>query len=98
MTLLAASLRGTDTHTRIKGDKQSMVWWSVNPRGERFRTVSAALALAAEPKDELRTIPAREKISSIELAEAYNNAESLGLDLNSIGYIPDEEIEGKEGW
>ncbi len=67
-----------------------MTWLSINPDGERHVRISAAEALSRQwnPEDE----PAHYNIDDynpVYIAKLYNNAEQLGLDLNSI-----ETIEG----
>lgn len=73
-----------------------MVWWSINPRIEPNDRKQAAWALSSRPEiDEYgegyASTPAFSD-SPTGLAETYNNAESLGLDLNSIGRVPLSQI------
>jgi len=75
-----------------------MVWWSINPRLEPIDRKQAAWALSSTPSAgydeegefiEEAILPAFSNTPE-GLAEAYNNAERLGLDLNSVGRIPSE--------
>ena len=71
-----------------------MTWLNVNPKGECARRISAALALTATPTTQEQLLGKffEREISSVELAQLYNNAESLGLDLFSLGQVsPDVE-------
>ena len=69
-----------------------MVWLSVNPACENFQTVSTALAIGSDPENYLQTmslfLEKGEGIDPILLAEYYNNAESLGLDIFSVKRKP----------
>lgn len=61
-----------------------MVWWSINPVSEPYVRKSAANALASDPNEKFTYT---EELSPTQLAELYNNAEKLGLDLNSTEEI-----------
>lgn len=61
-----------------------MTWLSINPFCENYFTVSAAYALAST-STENRFVPIdRKEIDPVHLANLYNNAEALGLDLLSV--------------
>lgn len=76
-----------------------MTWWSINPRLEPADRKQAALALSSTPSHEYDedgeliepSAPAFSTTPS-GLADCYNNAERLGLDLNSVGRIPSNQI------
>lgn len=73
-----------------------MVWWSINPRLEPSERKQAAWALSSRPEidedgEEYGSMPAF-STDPVGLAEAYNNAERLGLDLNSVDRIPSNQI------
>lgn len=61
-----------------------MTWISVNPQGEPFTRKSAALALTRT--GDTKVVEAIDNLSPEELAELYNNAEALGLDLYSLNH------------
>jgi hypothetical protein len=67
-----------------------MIWLSVNPESEKFETINAALALSGKFRsplaieDDLITSaapPDFDEIDPVELADFYNNADALGLDI-----------------
>ncbi|AFZ22389.1 hypothetical protein [Allocoleopsis franciscana] len=67
-----------------------MPWWSINPRTEPAERKEAAWALFSSPseyEDEEPNLPVFSTRATA-LADAYNNAENLGLDLNSLRTIP----------
>lgn len=59
-----------------------MTWISVNPNGEPFTRKSAALALTRNWRPDV--VESIDNLSPEELANLYNNAEALGLDLYSL--------------
>lgn len=73
-----------------------MVWWSINPRLEPDDRKQAAWALSSKPDiDEWGEEHASMSAFSTDpvgLAEAYNNAERLGLDLNSVNRVCLDQI------
>lgn len=73
-----------------------MPWWSINPRLEPSVRKQAAWALMSYPDiyedgEEFAATPALLSTPT-GLAQAYNNAENLGLDLNSVSIIPLSDI------
>ena len=65
-----------------------MTWLSINPNSEPYGRVSAAAALAKDPSDPDAIISTlKGLVDPVAIAENYNNAEALGLDLNSIAKV-----------
>lgn len=65
-----------------------MAWLSINPSSEPFSRVSAAIALGSNPNDPddfLKTLKGYS--DPVKLAEFYNNADSLGVDLNTVNRV-----------
>lgn len=67
-----------------------MTWLSINPQKEPFDRKYAALLLSQ--KWEGTPIMRLEELSPAELAELYNNAEALGLDLYSLASVYNENV------
>lgn len=68
-----------------------MTWISVNPIGERDETVQAAMALSGQYREKwsecgeyIEEIPKPIELCFTEIAEIYNNADSLGVDIYTI--------------
>ena len=68
-----------------------MTWISVNPIGERDETVQAAMALSGQYREKwsecgeyIEPIPKPIELCFTEIAEIYNNADSLGVDIYTI--------------
>lgn len=67
-----------------------MTWMSLNPKTEPFSRKYAALLLSQ--KWEYTPVTDLDNLSPTELAELYNNVEALGLDLNSLDRIRNENV------
>lgn len=74
-----------------------MVWWSINHKTEPKERIQAALALSSQPTNDDNAYAVIPRIvTNRMLANAYNNAEELGLDLNSLTQVPDEDIDWED--
>lgn len=66
-----------------------MTWISINPACEPYSRKSAAAALFSNPSNQADIhCSFDKKVTPVLLAKAYNNAESLGLDLYSLKDCP----------
>jgi hypothetical protein len=79
-----------------------MPWLSINPESEPIERLDAAQALSQrwsaedDDGDDWNNYDFAHNLSSTQVAALYNNAEQLGLDLNSIDDIIDEDLTYKE--
>lgn len=71
-----------------------MMWISINPIGEREEIVQAAMALSgfykqgwSECGEYIHEIPEPQELDADEIADLYNNADNLGLDIYTVGNI-----------
>ena len=75
-----------------------MTWLSINPESEPAQRIDAAQALSqrwtSEEDDETDwdSYDFAHKLNSTQVAALYNNAEQLGLDLNSMNVIDEDGI------
>lgn len=70
------------------------MWISVNPTGEREEIVQSAMALSgwykqgwSECGEYISEIPEPQELDAVVIANLYNNADVLGLDIYTVDNI-----------